>query len=54
MKIAGARTIAQDEESCIVFGMPKHAISRGAADEVAALDEIPSRILKGSRRRRIA
>ncbi len=50
MKIAGARTIAQDEESCIVFGMPKHAISRGAADEVVALDEIPSRILAGSRR----
>jgi two-component system chemotaxis response regulator CheB len=54
MKIAGARTIAQDEESCIVFGMPKHAISRGAAGEVVALDEIPSRILKGSCRRRIA
>ena len=30
MKEAGAATIAQDEASCIVFGMPKEAISRGA------------------------
>lgn len=34
-------TIAQDEESCIVFGMPKAAISRGFAQNIVSLDEIP-------------
>jgi two-component system chemotaxis response regulator CheB len=40
MKTAGARTIAQDEKSCVVFGMPREAIKRGAADRVAALNDI--------------
>ncbi len=40
MKTAGAKTIAQDEKSCVVFGMPKEAIKRGAADRVAALNDI--------------
>lgn len=40
MRQAGARTIAQDESSCVVFGMPRAAIERGAAQEVLALDEI--------------
>ena len=40
MKNAGAKTIAQDEKSCVVFGMPKEAIKRGAADRVAALEDI--------------
>ncbi len=40
MKQAGARTIAQDEKSCVVFGMPKEAIKRGAADQVLGLDQI--------------
>jgi two-component system, chemotaxis family, protein-glutamate methylesterase/glutaminase len=40
MKNAGARTIAQDEKSCVVFGMPREAIKRGAADRVAGLDDI--------------
>jgi two-component system chemotaxis response regulator CheB len=40
MKNAGARTIAQDEKSCVVFGMPREAIKRGAADRVAALHDI--------------
>jgi two-component system chemotaxis response regulator CheB len=44
MHDAGARTIAQDEASCVVFGMPKEAIKLGAADEVMALDEIPKAI----------
>lgn len=35
MKQAGATTFAQDEESCVVFGMPREAIIRGAADHVA-------------------
>jgi two-component system chemotaxis response regulator CheB len=41
----GYKTFAQDEASCVVFGMPKEAISRGAIDEVASLDEIAGRIL---------
>jgi two-component system chemotaxis response regulator CheB len=44
MKECGASTIAQDEESCIVFGMPKEAIRLGAIDKVAGLNEIPALI----------
>lgn len=40
MKEAGARTIAQDEQSCVVFGMPKEAIKRGAAEKIVPLDKI--------------
>lgn len=39
---AGAKTYAQDEESCVVFGMPKEAIKLGGVDQVIALDDIPS------------
>lgn len=46
MRQAGARTIAQDEESCVVFGMPKVAISLGGVEEVVALDRIPERLLE--------
>lgn len=45
MKRAGARTIAQDESTSVIFGMPREAIKLGAADEVVPLQEIPSRIL---------
>lgn len=45
MKDAGAKTIAQDEESCVVFGMPKEAIKLGAVDKVVPLDRIPETIL---------
>ncbi len=45
MRQAGARTIAQDEASCVVFGMPREAIRAGAADRVAALSVIPQAIL---------
>lgn len=40
----GAFTIAQNEETCVVFGMPREAINAGAACEVLALDEIGPRI----------
>jgi two-component system chemotaxis response regulator CheB len=50
MHDAGARTIAQDEASCVVFGMPKEAIKLGAADEVMGLDQIPSAIVQYGRR----
>lgn len=42
MRQAGCRTIAQDEASCIVFGMPKEAINLGAAKEVMSLAQIPA------------
>jgi two-component system chemotaxis response regulator CheB len=45
MRQAGARTIAQDEASCVVFGMPREAIALGAAEQVAALRSIPEAIL---------
>ncbi|MBU2842919.1 protein-glutamate methylesterase/protein-glutamine glutaminase [Acidithiobacillus thiooxidans] len=44
MHQAGARTIAQDESSCVVFGMPKEAIKLGGVDEVVALTHITSRL----------
>lgn len=44
MKHAGSDTIAQDERSCVVFGMPKEAISAGAVDIVAPLVSIPGLI----------
>lgn len=46
MKEAGAITIAQDEKTCIVFGMPKEAIKLGAANHVMALDQIASFTIK--------
>ena len=45
MKEAGARTIAQDEKSCIVFGMPREAIKIGAVEKVASLSDIPKKII---------
>jgi two-component system chemotaxis response regulator CheB len=44
----GAYTIAQDEESCVVFGMPREAIKLGAVDKVVSLQEIPRTIIKAS------
>ena len=42
---AGARTVAQDEASCVVFGMPKEAIKHGGVHEVMGLEEIPARLM---------
>ena len=46
MRDAGARTVAQDEASCVVFGMPKEAIRLDAAEKVAPLDELARIILR--------
>ncbi len=43
---AGATTIAQDEDSSVVFGMPREAIARGAIDFIEPLDHITQRILQ--------
>jgi len=45
MKEAGAKTIAQDEESCVVFGMPKEAIKTGCVDKVMNLKKISQGIM---------
>ena len=46
MHEAGARTLAQDEESCVVFGMPKEAIRLGGVDRIVPLKEIPELIAR--------
>jgi two-component system, chemotaxis family, protein-glutamate methylesterase/glutaminase len=45
MKQAGSYNYAQNEESCVVFGMPKEAIAHGGVDEVLPLKEIPGAVL---------
>ncbi len=45
MKSQGAATLAQDEATSVVYGMPREAVQRGAADEVLPLDRIAGRIL---------
>ena len=46
MRTAGARTLAQDEESCVVFGMPKEAIKRGGVERTVPLQAIAAEIMK--------
>jgi len=46
MRQAGARTLAQDEQSCVVYGMPREAVKRGAAERSVALDAISREILQ--------
>jgi two-component system chemotaxis response regulator CheB len=48
MRTHGAHTIAQDESSCVVFGMPKEAIERGAAEQVLGLDQIAAGIVQAA------
>ena len=45
MKNVGAKTYAQDEDTCIVFGMPAEAIKRGAVLEVISLYQIASKVV---------
>lgn len=49
MHDAGARTIAQDETSCVVFGMPKEAIKLGCVDQSLSLNRIPDAMIVYSR-----
>jgi two-component system chemotaxis response regulator CheB len=46
MKKAGARTIAQDEVSSVIFGMPREAIKLGAADRILGLKDIPKAVVE--------
>jgi two-component system chemotaxis response regulator CheB len=46
LRAAGSRTLAQDEESCVVFGMPQAAIKLDAAEEVVTLPGMPQGILQ--------
>ena len=45
MKKAGAYTVAQDEASCVVFGMPKEAIRLGGAENIVSLSDIPRTLM---------
>jgi len=44
MRRAGARTVAQNEETCVVYGMPKEAVKRGAVEKTIALDDVAAEI----------
>jgi two-component system chemotaxis response regulator CheB len=50
MHKAGAFTVAQDEATSIVFGMPKEAIARGGVDRVVPLEHIAREVLAADRR----
>jgi two-component system chemotaxis response regulator CheB len=54
MKRAGAYTLAQDEASSVVFGMPREAIALGAVDEVAPIHSMAERVLEAACARRVA
>jgi two-component system chemotaxis response regulator CheB len=51
MRRAGSATFAQDEATCVVYGMPKEAVRRGAVDTVAPLGRIPQLILNATNAR---
>ena len=46
LHVGGARTIAQDEASCVVFGIPKEAFKLGAVDHVLLLGRVADATLK--------
>lgn len=46
MHDAGAHTIAQDEQSCVVYGMPKEAVKAGGVDDVVPLDKIDQHLVR--------
>jgi two-component system chemotaxis response regulator CheB len=46
MKQAGAVNVAQDEESCVVFGMPAEAIKMGGVDRILPLNHIAAEVVR--------
>ena len=46
MHDAGARTIAQDEQSCVVYGMPKEAVKTGGVDDIVNLSKINDHLVR--------
>jgi two-component system chemotaxis response regulator CheB len=48
MRNAGSLTLAQDEASCVVYGMPREAVKRGAAVRSVALNNIAAEIMQFS------
>ena len=49
MRQTGAHTIAQDEQSCVVFGMPKEAIARGGAERIVSLNKVAETLINLAR-----
>jgi two-component system chemotaxis response regulator CheB len=49
MRQAGAHTVAQDEQSCVVFGMPKEAIARGGAERIVPLGKVAETLINFAR-----
>jgi two-component system chemotaxis response regulator CheB len=47
LRDAGGRTLGQDEDSCVVYGMPKEAMKLGAVEQEIGLNQIAAAILKG-------
>lgn len=48
LKAIGARTLAQDEESCVVYGMPRAAVELGVVDKVVSLTKIPAALIEAA------
>ena len=46
LKQSGAKTIAQSEATCVVYGMPKEAVNLGAADKIVDLKDIAATLIK--------
>ena len=46
MHDAGARTVAQDEQSCVVYGMPKEAVKAGGVDDIVSLNNIDDHLVR--------
>ena len=54
LRNAGARTIAQDEASCVVYGMPKEAVKVGAVEKVSSLTQIANHLVQYLRKKAAA
>ena len=51
LKAAGAATFAQNEETCVVYGMPRAAVEMGVVDHILPLNQIPTAIIRGAKSR---